>query len=312
MQKYIVLTCILLTTSATAMERTKKSANTTVKKRMEISEKREISIEIPYKLSHQSPEITHIHSQKYLRFMEEQADKKAINPKHPGQRHEDLTKALHYVGATLNATNDLINLKRRSAIQPYYSVSLIGDSFSSAGDKYTGSWDPYAVIPIAAGYALNTKLFKRILIIDDHVDQNPRRVKKYYRCKYDDKKDPLKWIANNNREYYSSGNGSLFYPKNNPKLSKLFNGKIITYDKIGDTTLWNFLHNEGKNIDLVFYNIDSNKAKYLDELKPNIFSLLQKLIPVVFIISLENNETTGKIHNYIAETAKQIARLTTR
>src|SRR5438309_5919703 len=115
MQKYIVLTCIILTTSATAMERTQKStkkpANTTAMERMEIS------IYIRHKLSHQSPEITHIYSQKYLRFMEEQANKKAINPEHPALSREYLTKALHYVGATLNATNDVINLKKKSAIQ---------------------------------------------------------------------------------------------------------------------------------------------------------------------------------------------------
>ena len=65
-------------------------------------------------LSHQSPEITCIHTKEYLHWLEEQAHQTAINPQHsPGHSYESLKMALRHVGATLNATNgELLTMQK--------------------------------------------------------------------------------------------------------------------------------------------------------------------------------------------------------
>lgn len=284
MQKYILFTCITLITAACAMERM------------------EIAIKVPCELSHQSPEITRIHTQKYLGWLEEQAQQTATNPDHrPAHSYENINIALQNVGATLNATNNLINsIKNKSTLQRCYGIAL-ADPSSFAGNEKTNSGDLYAAIPIAAAYALKTNLFKRILIINEDLDQNPNSVKLNRDCE-----NAYEFILQTNREHHESGNGSLYFSNNNPELSALFNDKIITRHAIHDTPLWNFLHYNSKNIDLVFYNIDSAKKKCCllgDTREPNILALFQKCIPVVFIISGADHNASMDIINYIQKTA---------
>jgi len=282
MQKYIALTCITLITSAVAMERM------------------EISVEVPYKLSHQSPEITCIHTKEYLHWLEEQAHQTAINPDHsPGHSYENIKMALQHVGATLNATNDVINNAKKpnkNLISRPYSCRSFAEAFSFAGNGHPNSWDLYAAIPIAAAHALKTNLFKRILIIDEDLDQDPDSIRANYECK-----DPFQFIEERDCEYYESGNGSLFYPNNNPELAALFADKIITYDtiQIHNNVLLDFLQNKGSDIDLVFYSIDSAKTTKFDicERQRNMLALFHQCIPIVLIHS-DKDDDGGDMNKY--------------
>lgn len=174
----------------------------------------------------------------------------------------------------------------------------MGGSNSFAGNRRLLRWDDdkqaYATIPIAAAYALQTNLFKRILVLDEYIT-----VEKYADL------DTLE-------EYYRYGNGALFYSQFKKKTAALFNGKIITQDKINHKILWNFLRTDGQDIDLVFYNIDASKVKHTDQRKPNITSLFLKHIPIVFILSdTYNYNATEYIVKYIAKTASEMSTILT-
>ncbi len=240
MQKKILCICTLLITSLSAMEK---------------------EFKIPLELTHQSPEITRVHSQEYLQWLE----KKTLNEslKLASDEYKFLKHDLTFVRAVLNATNDVIQAKKKSSLQPHYGISVIPDNYYGAGNALPREYaDTYAIIPIAVAHALQSNVFKRILIINEFLNND----------NYNDIK-----------HYYSKGNGSLFYPDKNKdtELFNLFNGKIITSDKIKQN-IDTFLETDGKNIDLIFYNLDidedtHNPKKYL--------SILNKYIPTVFILA---------------------------
>ncbi len=248
----------------------------------------------PLELTHQSPEITRVHSQEYLQWLKKQAD----NPsrKYASHTHEQLASELQSVRTTLKTTRDIIKAKEYGITLPTFAVSF-GDSNSFAGnrrqlqDNYHRGC--YATIPIAAAYALQTNLFKRILIIDENLDVVDN-------ADIDDLE-----------EYYKYGNGALLYSPHNEQTSSIFKDKVINYDNVNYTVLWNFLNNEGQNIDLVFYNIGIHKGKYTDQRKLNIFSLFQKLIPVVFIIPDHKwyDKKLDYILTYITMTASKMSTL---
>ncbi len=251
MQKKILCICTLLISSLSAMEK---------------------DFKIPLELTHQSPEITRVHSPEYLQWLEKQAKYKNFiecTPKYASS-WKQLKSELRSVRTTLKATRDMVKAKEYGITLPTFAVSF-GDSNSFAGNRrllinnfHKGR---YATIPIAAAYALQTNLFKRILIIDENLNVfNNADIDKL-------------------EEYYRYGNGALFYSPHNEQTSSLFKDKVVNYDKVNYTMLWNFLNNEGKDIDLVFYNIDLDNNDDTDQRNPNIFSLFQKCIPVVFIIS---------------------------
>jgi hypothetical protein len=125
-------------------------------------------------------------------------------------------------------------------------------------------------IPIAAAYALqeHNDTVKRILVIDENI------------------------TPNTSEYYFEHGNGSIFFPKNNPELSALFNNKIVTNNHVADE-LFNFLHNSENKIDLAFYNINIDDVELIENMHPadakernlKIWSLFYHFIPTVFIFS---------------------------
>lgn len=209
----------------------------------------EKSSKIPLQLTRQSPEITCVHTHEYLEWLKQT------------HNSEKLTFDLNLVATVLNATNDVINAQKNESLKPHYSICVIPENYYGAGNSEHNYADSYAIIPIAAAHALKSNLFKRILIIDlfESATKNiPCESDEYY---------------NETHEYYTQGNGSLF---------ELFDGKIITSDKI-QGHLYYFLENAGKDIDLIFYNIDMEIGG-LKEI-PRCWILLQKRIPTIFILS---------------------------
>lgn len=187
---------------------------------------------------------------------------------------------------TIHATHCIIppdNQKRKS----HYIICLSeGNSF--IGQSESNTINMYAPIPMAAAYALERELIKRILIIDEN-------------------------ITPNTIDYYSKhGNGSILFPKNNPELEALFTNKIITHNQITEE-LWNFLHNQKNKIDLAFYNINIDDVERIEGLDPadakerksNIISLLYNFIPTIFIFSGDKEKYQTSLCSYIDYINKQ-------
>lgn len=231
-----------------------------------------------YKLSHQSPEITQMHSQKYLNTIDKTIMKDAICESYVVYNYHK--RMLRETGNILDEIDNLIGLKNVFDNELWYRIaSAQGNTF--AGYE-TGISNMYANIPIAISHALKTNSFKRILVIDEDVDKIT------------------------SKRYHKSGNGSLLYNHPNPELFNLFKDKVITYDKIPENTLWKFLHTNGKDIDLAFYHIGDLGCEN-SERKAHIFSLLQKRIPIIFLVPSDYMDT---ITNYIHDTAFAIEQLT--
>jgi len=152
--------------------------------------------------------------------------------------------------------------------------------------------DTYAVIPIAVAHALQSNLFKRILIIDEIFNRT-----KDVDDEEDDDFDDIE-------HYYSKGNGSLFYPNKdkNIELFNLFNGKIITSDKI-EQNINSFLTTDGKDIDLIFYVLDIDE----DTSAPNSYTpILNKDIPTIFILAGFPSKPEPMIHSIANDILNQL------
>ena len=249
MQKKILCICTLLTTSIVAMKTSSK---------------------IPLQLTHQSPEITRVHSPEYLQWLENDTLARSL------KSNQDFSKLLRfdltYVRAVLNATHDVIQAKKESSIQPHYGISVIPEHYYGAGNALPRVFgDTYADIPIAVAHALQSHVFKRILIIDELFNKEEE-------VSDDEEKDDFDYIEH----YYSKGNGSLFYPDKDKdsQLFNLFNGKVITSDKIKQS-IDTFLETDGKDIDLIFYCPDMDGDALNSD---NYISILKKYIPTIFIL----------------------------
>jgi len=247
------------------------------------------------KLTHQSPIVKRIHSQKYLDNIDKHpsAMLSAINNNilmslYPNRYSKTYFEPmLNNVPATLIATERVIYLKDSNRRKPHYTISC-GQGYSFAGHAQGTNGDTYATIPIAAAYALNTNAIKQILVIDENLNKGPDAVE----------------------EYYNNGNGSIFYSKNNPELAAIFDGKITTHDKIQTSSLWRFLNAYNNNTDLAFYNINIDEPDIHNERKPNINVLFEKFIPTVFIFSGDKDkhqEASCSIIDYIVKAAEQTA-----
>jgi hypothetical protein len=243
-------------------------------------------------LVHQSPEITCIHSQKYLDNISHHptAMLSAINNNilmslYPNCYSKNyFTQMLNDVMATVIATERVIAVRYDPERKPNYAISC-GQGYSFAGHAQGSLGDAYAAIPIAAAYALRTNAIRRILIIDDNITEKTRR------------------------NYYANGNGAIFCPQDNPHLDILFKGKIITHDNIPPHQLWDFVANPDKCIDFAFYNININDAGMTDEREKKICSLFYNFIPTVFILSGDKNRyhtNACSIIEYIAQSAQII------
>lgn len=253
-------------------------------------------------LSHQSTEIIRIHSPHYLNNLDRHPSTMlaAINNTfrmslYPNAYSKTyLPPMLDNVSTTFAATECVIAVNNISQHKPNYAISL-AEAYSFAGHNQGNNGDVYAPIPIAAAYALeeHNDSIQRILVIDEN-------------------------ITVNTAEYYvKHGNGSIFFPDNNPELSALFSNKIITHNQIPDE-LWDFLNNPQNKIDLAFYNINIDDIEPIDSLKPadtkererTIISLLYHFIPTVFILSGDKHtyqNATCSIIEYIAAKAEKFS-----
>jgi hypothetical protein len=240
MQKKVLCIITLVTMPLVAMEKTK--------------------IFLP-ELTYYSPEITRVHTQEYLQDL--------VKRKHYSPLLDLVDR--HIVNAVLKATNDVIQAKKKSIFQPHYSLSVIPQHYYGAGNALPRVFgDTYAVIPIAVAHALQSNLCKRILIIDEI----------FNRTKDADDEEDDDDDYDDVEHYYSKGNGSLFYPDKDSKLFNLFNGKIITSDKIKQN-IDTFLETDGKDIDLIFYSFDMRGDALNSD---NYISILKKYIPTIFIL----------------------------
>lgn len=241
---------------------------------------------------HQSPRIACIHSQKYLdninnhpTAMLSAINNSTVTSLYPNRYStHQFTQMLNDVTATVIATQRVIDVKDNPECKPNYAISC-GQGYSFAGYAQGNHGDAYAAIPIAAAYALNTNVIRRIFVIDDNITEKTRF------------------------DYYNSGNGTIFCPQNNADLAALFKGKIITHDNIPSDQLWHFLANPEKSIDLAFYNININDSGMTDEREKKILSLFYNFIPTIFILSGDKNRyhtNTCSIIDYIVESAKII------
>ncbi len=253
-------------------------------------------------LSHQSPEVTRIHSRDYLNNLDQCPSTMlaAINNNfamalYPNRYSRTyLPFMLDNVSTTFAATESVIAMNNLTQCKPNYAISL-AESYSFAGHNQGNNGDVYAPIPIASAYALeeHKDTIQHILIIDEN-------------------------ITTNTAEYYfSNGNGSIFFPKNNTELSTLFNNKIIIQNQIPDG-LWDFLHNPDNTIDLAFYNINIDDVEPINGIKPEdakerilkIWSLLSHSIPTIFILSgdkINHEKATFSLIKYIDKAARKIA-----
>lgn len=246
------------------------------------------------KLSHQSPKVTRIHSQKYLENIDKHpsAMLSAINnnllmslyPNRYSKTYFD--PMLNNIPATIIATERVITQKNTPSHIPNYAISC-GQGYSFAGHAQGNNGDAYAAIPIAAAYALSTDTIKRILVIDENLNKSQTTVE----------------------QYYSNGNGSIFYQKNNPELTQLFEGKVVTRDKLGSDSLWAFLNSTDNDIDFTLYNVNIEDPDITNERKSSIYPLLEQLIPTVFILSGDKDKHQNNalsIIDYITESSQTI------
>jgi hypothetical protein len=303
MQKYILLALTISSASTYAMEthapHIVENIHTTNKNdslARKLSQKFTSLSKCPKKkksLYHQSPQVSCVHSQTYLDNLDKHPSimLAAINNKAPISFYPNiysksrLEPMLNNISVTLAATQCVIATNNISDCKPNYAISL-DEGCSFAGHAQGSNGDVYATIPIAAAYALKTDSIKHILVIDENVT--------------------LKTVE----DYFNHGNGSIFYPKNNPKLSALFGAKVITHNQSSET-LWNLLHKPNNDIDLVFYNIniDDFNCDIIDERKLKIMSLLYNFVPTVFILSGDKDkyqDAACSIIDHTTTTAQKI------
>ena len=278
MQKQILFALALCSTNITGME---KQPNPSI-----VSEHSHNVI-----LQHTAPNITRIHSKAYLNNIEKHpsAMLSAINNNafiyfYPNNYSTTyFTPMLKNVTTTMLAAIDVLTAIEDRQKRQNYAISL-SEGYSFAGHAQGTNGDVYASIPIAAAFALNTQLAKHILVIDENLTS--------------------KTMA----DYFQHGNGSIFYPHNNPELSALFDDKIITRNTITNDYLRNFLQDTKDGIDLAFCNINIDNSDTADERKETITSLLHNAIPTIFILSGDKNkhqDSTNTLIDYITKTAAE-------
>jgi hypothetical protein len=253
-------------------------------------------------LSHQSPEITRIHSDTYLHNLDNNTSSTLaaiynskstwLCPNFYSKTY--LSPLLDNVSATVATTECVLALHNSSQPKPHYAISLSeGNSFAKHDCGNRG--DVYAPIPIAAAYALNKNNLKRILIIDENITLHTQKY------------------------YFNHGNGSIFFPKHNPELSALFENKIVI-EKQMQEDMNDFFYNPQNSINLAFYNINVDDVERIEDMHPEdakerkskIYSLLYHLIPTIFILSGDKNRYEDMAHSlitYITDAAKKIAAL---
>lgn len=269
-----------------------------------LTEKFSINSKCPKKendFSHNSPEISRIHSNDYLHNLDYHPTAtlaeidNTFGAWYPNMYSRSyLPPMLDNVHTTFAATECVIAVDKITDLKPNYAISL-AESYSFAGHNQGGKGHVYAPIPIAAAYALqeHNDTVKRILVIDENITPNTTE------C------------------YFKSGNGSIFFPENNPELSALFHNKIITNNQVAEE-LWDFLHKPENTIDLAFYNINIDDVEPIENMHPadakernlKIWSLFYHFIPTVFIFSGDKNkheQSTYSTIEYIAQTAQKIA-----
>ena len=253
-------------------------------------------------LSHTSPEVTRIHASDYLKNLEQYPSTMlaAINNTMRMSLYPNMYSKTYFppmldnVSTIFAATECVIGVEKLSQLRPNYAIAL-GEAYSFAGHSQGNKGDVYAPIPIAATYALeeHKDTVKRILLIDENITLNTMEY------------------------YFKDGNGSIFFPKNNPELSALFNKKIITHNQIPDE-LWDFLHDSNYKIDLAFYNINIDDIEPIQNMYPadakererNILALLYHFIPTIFILSGDKNsyqDATCSLIEYIAAKAEKFS-----
>jgi hypothetical protein len=243
-------------------------------------------------LSHESPHISCIHSDEYLHNLDKHPSSTlaAMNNSLftwlcPNQYSKSyLTPMLNNVSTTVAATEYVITTDSIPQYKPRYAISL-AEGYSFAGYDHGSNSNIYASIPIAAAYALNKNgNIKRILIIDENLTLNTMHY------------------------YFTHGNGSIFFPKNNPKLSALFKNKIITHNQI-PFELHDFLRKPDNKIDVAFYNINIDDVEPIEDMHPTdakerefkIHTLLSHLIPTVFILSGDKNKYQDDTYTLITQ-----------
>jgi hypothetical protein len=162
-----------------------------------------------------------------------------------------------------------------------YVISL-SEGHSFQGSDTTEGINIYAPIPMAAAYALETKLVERILIIDENITPKTADY------------------------YFDHGNGSILFPKNSPELKALFNKKIIAHTQTSKE-LWDFLHDQKNKIDLAFYNMNIDDVEPIENMDPadakerklKIISLLYHFIPTIFIFSGDKEKYQTSLCDHI-------------
>jgi hypothetical protein len=243
-------------------------------------------------LSHESPEISRIHSDEYLQNLDKHPSSTlgAINnsvftwlcPNVYTKTY--LPSMLNNVSTTVAATECVISTHNAPTYKTNYAISL-AEGYSFAGHNNGNSGDVYAPIPIAAAYALNKNSdIKRILVIDENL------------------------TLNTTEYYFTHGNGSIFFTKNNPKLSALFKDKIITHNHI-PYELHDYLHRPDNTIDLAFYNINIDDVEPIEDMHPahakerelKIHALFSHLIPTIFILSGDKKKYQDDTYNCITQ-----------
>ena len=244
-----------------------------------LTEKFSINSKCPkneYTFSHNSPEINRIHSNDYLSNLDHHptatlaAIDNTFGSWYPNAYSRSyLPPMLDNIHTTFAATECVIVVDKMTNTKPNYAISL-AEGCSFAGHNQGGKGHVYAPIPIAAAYALqeHNDTVKRILVIDENI------------------------TPNTNECYFKSGNGSIFFPENNPELSALFENKIVTNNQVAEE-LWDFLHKPENTIDLAFYNINIDDVEPIEGMHPadakernlKIWSLFLHFVPTVFIFS---------------------------
>ncbi len=252
-------------------------------------------------LSHNSPQISRIHSNDYLNNLDQNTTAtlasidNTFGSWYPNAYSRSyLPPMLDNVHTTFAATECVVAVEKMTNTKPNYAISL-AEGYSFAGHNQGSKGHVYAPIPIAAAYALqeHNDTIKRILVIDESITPNTAEY------------------------YFKSGNGSIFFPENNPELAALFNDTIVTNNQIADE-LWDFLHKPENTINLAFYNINIDDVEPIEGMHPadakernlKIWSLFYHFIPTVFIFSGDKNKHEKETYStikYIANTAQKIA-----
>lgn len=248
-------------------------------------------------LSHDSPEITRIHDAHYLSNLEKHPSAMLAvinnNPLialYPNAYSSTYLKfLLTDTTTTLEALKKLIVIKNQLLVGPPYIVSL-GNGNSFAGCDKGCNGDVYASIPIAAAYALDSKLFNHILIIDENIDRGNGDIS----------------------SYYLQGNGEIFCDKEIKHNNGIFRSdNIIVYDDryVTMKTVEDILDSHPTNIDLALYNVETKIPITKENRIKNLTILFKKLIPTLIILSGDKNKNldqTCEILDYIVDTANNV------